>query len=329
MNEPNELVQKMMKVAKGYRDAVIFLTANKMGIFKSLSANKYTVEQIAVKVKSTRRGIRILLNALVNMGFIKKDGSYYSNRKEIMPFLTEDGKYFLGASFEHDFNLLKSWINLPDILKTGKPVRTKEQIRKKDDQESFILAMANSAIPQMKDFYKSMDLSKYKTFLDIGGGPGVYSLFACRFFPKLSSTNFDLPITNNIAKKYLSKFPESKKITLQNGNYFHDEFGNDYDVVLISSIIHSLGEKDIKMLFKKAYSALNKGGMLIVKDFYFNNDRVSPERPAIFAVNMLINTEEGDCYTPGEIKNWLGEAGFKKLLYKDVSSDIQYVQAIK
>jgi hypothetical protein len=329
MNESNELVKKMIKVAKGYREAIIFLTANRLGIFKSLSANKYTVEQIAVKVKSTRRGVRILLNALVNMGFIKKDGSYYSNKKEIAPFLTEDGKYFMGSTFEHDFNLLKSWVNLPDIIKTGKPVRTKEQVRKKDDQETFILTMANTAIPQMKEFYKSLDLSKYKTFLDIGGGPGVYSLFACRFFPKLTATNYDLPITNNIARKYLSKFPETKKINLVDGSYFTDDFGKDYDVILISSIIHSLGEKDIKMIFKKAYNAINKGGMIIVKDFYFNNDRVSPEKPSLFSVNMLVNTEEGDCYTASEIKSWLNLAGFKKVLYKNISADIEYIQAIK
>ena len=30
----------------------------------------------------------------------------------------------------------------------------------------------------------------------------------------------------------------------------------------------------------------------------------------IFAINMLVNTDEGDTYTFGEIAGWLAEAGF-------------------
>jgi ubiquinone/menaquinone biosynthesis C-methylase UbiE len=322
-------LQKIFSSSKGYRQATILLTANKVGIFAKLSTEKMTAEELSKDLKIKLRGTIIILNALVNLGFLKKKGNYYQNCSKFIPYLCPEGEHYIWATLEHDFNLLKSWSNLPEILKTGRPVRTKSQVRDKFDQETFILTMANSAIPQMKDFYNNLDLSSYKSFLDIGGGPGVYSLFACKKYPNLTATNFDIAETNSIARKYLSRFPESKRIKFMNGSYFTDNFGENHDVVLISSIIHSLGEKDIIMIFKKAYNALNDGGMIIVKDFYFNNDRVSPEKASLFAVNMLVNTEEGDCYTVYEVKKWLKEAGFGKPVYKEVNPDIQFIKAFK
>ena len=41
-----------------------------------------------------------------------------------------------------------------------------------------------------------------------------------------------------------------------------------------------------------------------------NDDRTGPANAMIFAVNMLVNTEEGDTFTFAEISGWLKEAGF-------------------
>jgi hypothetical protein len=35
-----------------------------------------------------------------------------------------------------------------------------------------------------------------------------------------------------------------------------------------------------------------------------------PAHALIFAVNMLVHTDEGDAYTFGEIGGWLRDAGF-------------------
>jgi len=59
-------------------------------------------------------------------------------------------------------------------------------------------------------------------------------------------------------------------------------------------------------------------------------DRTQPRDGAIFAVNMLVNTEGGSTYTFGEIRAWLEEAGFAnvRLLQKGERMD-GLVDAIK
>jgi hypothetical protein len=41
-----------------------------------------------------------------------------------------------------------------------------------------------------------------------------------------------------------------------------------------------------------------------------NDERTEPLAGLLFAVNMLVNTDNGDTYSFREISSWLGEAGF-------------------
>ncbi len=42
-----------------------------------------------------------------------------------------------------------------------------------------------------------------------------------------------------------------------------------------------------------------------------NEQRTGSAQSPVFAVNMLVNTDEGDTYSFAEISGWLREAGFE------------------
>ena len=44
-----------------------------------------------------------------------------------------------------------------------------------------------------------------------------------------------------------------------------------------------------------------------------NASGTAPRSGALFAVNMLVGTPLGGCYTEGEYTTWLGEAGFTQV----------------
>jgi hypothetical protein len=44
-----------------------------------------------------------------------------------------------------------------------------------------------------------------------------------------------------------------------------------------------------------------------------NDDRTRPEMGAMFALNMLVNTDAGDAYTESEVRSWMEEAGFTSI----------------
>jgi hypothetical protein len=49
---------------------------------------------------------------------------------------------------------------------------------------------------------------------------------------------------------------------------------------------------------------------VVLRDHVMSPDRTAPRAGALFAVNMLVGTEEAGTFTFEEISGWLREAGF-------------------
>ncbi len=94
---------------------------------------------------------------------------------------------------------------------------------------------------------------------------------------------------------------------------------NDYDLIFLSAIVHINSYDQNKMLIKKCAEALNKNGMIVINDFVMNEDRTKPYHGAIFSLNMLVGTNNGDTYTEAEMKEWLTSAGCTKVERKQTS----------
>jgi 3-hydroxy-5-methyl-1-naphthoate 3-O-methyltransferase len=327
MKSLNEPLMTINRTTKAYKQSIVVLTANELGIFAALYQKKQSAAELSKKLKLNIRALKILLNALVQVGFLKKKGDVYSNVPSFETFLNPDGDHYIGDSLKHDLNILKNWSELAQVVKSGKPVQKNKRTQK--EQENFILAMANSTELRITDFLNNIDLNKCKNILDVGGGPGTFSIFAVHKYPELIAYNYDLPETITIASKYLKPFLHKEQVKLVKGDYFKDKFGVDFDAILMSNIIHSLGEKDIVMLFKKAYQALSNNGKLIIKDFFIKDNRVEPQRAVLFAVNMLVNTKEGNAYSVKEVTSWLKKAGFNKTKYKYVNDEVEFIEAYK
>jgi len=327
MENSKETLSFIYRNAKAYKQSLILLSANELGVFEALHGNRASAGNLAKKIKSNTRALTLLLNALVSIGFLRKSGEYYSNIKDFEDYLIQGGKHYIGSSLKHDFNLVSSWKEIPAVVKSGRPASTERRTKK--EQENFILAMANSSELRIEDFFDNVDFNSCKKFMDVGGGPGTFCLNAVKRNPEITAFNFDLPETNVIARKYLNSFKEKSRIKLVNGDYFKDDFGKDFDIILLSNIIHSLGEKDIVKLFKKSFKSISSGGKLIIKDFYIADNRIEPIRPVLFAINMLVNTKEGCAYSVKDTSRWLKTAGFTRTKYFYVNDEVEFIEAYK
>ncbi len=87
----------------------------------------------------------------------------------------------------------------------------------------------------------------------------------------------------------------------------------------MSAVIHSNAVDDNRLLFKKAAQALNPGGQLVVQDFLMTEERDGPLMPALFALNMLVGTPEGDTFTESEVRTWMLDSGFESIERTDTS----------
>jgi ubiquinone/menaquinone biosynthesis C-methylase UbiE len=137
----------------------------------------------------------------------------------------------------------------------------------------------------------------------------------------INTNLFDTPEAIKIAKK-VSKNGFLENIHFVGGDFFSDDVGDGYDLVFISQIFHSYNEKKNLVLLKKCNKAMTTNGRIVIQDFFIDDRRTHPVQSALFAVNMLVNTDGGRCYSPGEIKKWLIKTGFKKIRKKLIAESI-------
>ena len=76
-------------------------------------------------------------------------------------------------------------------------------------------------------------------------------------------------------------------------------------------MLHINGPEENLLLLKKAYDALVPGGQVVVHDFILNAEKTAPRAGALFALNMLVNTQKGNAYSEPEYRAWLEAAGFE------------------
>ena len=140
--------------------------------------------------------------------------------------------------------------------------------------------------------------------------------FPWNLFPgnrKLEATVFDLPNVVPITKKFIEKEGFSNRIKTHTGDYTRDALPKGFDLVFLSAIIHSNSLETNQELIIKCFNALNKNGKIVIQDWIMNNDRTQPASGAVFAINMLVGTESGNCFTEKEVTEMLTTAGFKNI----------------
>jgi 3-hydroxy-5-methyl-1-naphthoate 3-O-methyltransferase len=117
-----------------------------------------------------------------------------------------------------------------------------------------------------------------------------------------------LKVTKTIARRH----GVANRLTPIPGDLLTAPFGKNHQLATLGHILHSEGRARSRKLLKKTFAALASGGTIAIAEFLVNRERTDPPIGLLFAVNMLVNTENGDAYSFEEISGWLREAGFAK-----------------
>jgi len=122
-----------------------------------------------------------------------------------------------------------------------------------------------------------------------------------------------------LTKRYVDEASLTEKFDFIKGDYLTKDFEGPFDLILLSAIVHINSYEQNKMLIKKCAGALNANGMIIINDFVMNDDRTRPYHGALFSLNMLVGTANGDTFTESEMRQWFEAAGISKIERKNTS----------
>jgi 16S rRNA G1207 methylase RsmC len=190
--------------------------------------------------------------------------------------------------------MARGWLELKNSVLTRKPIERRDFSEMDDSETStFARAMHNTAMGHAEFLASRLSFNHAKTLLDLGGGPGTFTIHFLKANPALNATIFDLPKTLETTRKFVEAAGVSNRVNYQAGDFNQDEIKGTFDVCFLSHIIHGQSLEKNKALFAQIFGHLNSGGRLIVQDFFLNSDKKSPQFSALFALLMLLNTDGG------------------------------------
>ena len=147
--------------------------------------------------------------------------------------------------------------------------------------------------------------------LDLGEGPGTYSIQFYLNNQILIATVYDLPTTCSFAEKPIAKLNLQDRIDFKSGDYLEEDIKGSFDVAWLSQILHGESFEDGCNIVKRAVSTLEPGGLIIIHEFILNNTMDGPLFPALFSLNMLLGTSGGQAYSERQLIAMLVDAGVK------------------
>jgi len=303
--------EKLDRMTAAYRESQLVFTALSLGVFERLAGRPATAAEVARELELEPRATGILCDALAALELLEKEGDRYSLTVVAAEVLVEGSptskaqRYLLGAR-QYD-----RWGRLADIVRQGRQEALAGREGEAEAPHAFAAAMADVGRASVAALLDVVDLSAVRRLLDLAGGPGVYAIAIAEAHPGVEAVVFDRPETVEVARRNIEASGVESRVRTLAGDAFTDDLGGPYDFVLVSNFLHMFAVDDIRRLLARCAALLAPGGRLCIKEFVLDEDRTSPHGVALFAVNMLISTDEGCCFTECEVGGWLQEVGLE------------------
>jgi len=295
----------LLTLGRGFQESRVLLTGAELDLFTLLARETLDAPEVARRLGADLRALTVLLDALAAMEVLEKKEGRYRTAPEAA-CLSAEAPDSIHPMLLHAAALWARWTTLTNRV-GGTPLHERAP---EESLRAFIGAMHVVGAPQAARLVAAAAVAGARRLLDVGGGPGTYTMAFLAAEPAMTATLFDLPPVVEIARERLDRAGLLARVTLVPGDFTRDELPSGHDLAWLSAIIHQNSPAENDTLYSRIFRALVPGGRLILRDHVMDDGRTHPRAGALFAVNMLVGTVGGGTYTFEEIRDGLSRAGF-------------------
>ena len=324
MNQPLDPTS-IMQTATGFWSSKVLLTAVEFDLFSTLGDGSMTADELGAALGVHPRGRYDFFDALVALGFLRRDGDgpkgRYRNTPQTASFLVKQSPAYIGGMPEmFNSRLFGFWNNLGEALRTGQPQNEIKLTGKPMFAElyadearlgEFLRAMTGLQAGNFSLLAEKFDFSRYRSVTDVGGALALLSRLVAARHPHLRFQTFDLPPVRVHAQKAIDTAGLGDRIQVVSGDFFVDPLPKA-DVVTMGNVLHDWNREQKLRLIRKAYDALPDDGAFIAIENVIDDARRENVFGLLMSLNMLIEFGDACDYTGADFRAWCGEAGFTR-----------------
>jgi SAM-dependent methyltransferase len=311
--------ERIFQLAWGYTLPLIIESAIRNKVFDVLDGKRLSLEQVSSATGASIRGLKAIMNALIGLELLDRgDDGLYSLTPESDLFLVSTKPTFAGGILRHTSGqLIPKWLSITDIVRTGRPgAAVNQQAEGSNFFHEFVEDILPMSYPAASNLARNLDIESSTdkvSVLDIASGSGVWGIALAQASKNVRIRAIDWEHVLEVTRRVTAKFGVADRFEYVAGDLMTADLGTGHQFATLGHILHSEGEARSKQLLGRVFKALAPGGKIIIAEMVPNADRKGPTFPLLFAVNMLVNTDEGDTYSFDEISSWLTDAGYVEI----------------
>jgi 2-polyprenyl-3-methyl-5-hydroxy-6-metoxy-1,4-benzoquinol methylase len=320
----------LFDTVNAYQRTQAIKTGIELNVFTVIAEGKTTAKAIAEACKASERGIRILCDFLVIIGFLTKQDTNYGLTPDSAMFLDKNSPAYMGSITEFTLSphIIENFNYLTEaVRKGGSAGETKSLEPEHPMWVKFARAMAPMMVMPSQLLAQLVDPARNQKLrvLDIAAGHGLYGIAFAKQNPQAEVTAVDWPNVLSVAEENAQAAGVADRYQLKPGSAFDVDYGEGYDIVLLPNFLHHFDAGTCETLLRKVHGSLGEGGRAVTLEFVPNDDRVTPPQAAAFSMMMLGVTPSGDAYTFAELDQMFRNAGFARNEMHDLPPTIERV----
>ncbi|MBC5837365.1 class I SAM-dependent methyltransferase [Flavobacterium muglaense] len=297
-----------------------------LGILEYLfDNNQASIETIAAALKLSIYGVKVLLEAGLSLEMVYlKDNEFILTKTGY--FILRDKMTNINMDFTQDVNYLA--INhLEASIVNGKP----EGLKELGDWDTVYIGL--SELPEkikkswfdFDHFYSDYTFPEImpilfgnnpKSFLDVGGNTGKFSMQCANYDANVNITILDLPGQANVARKNIAAAGFQNRITAIDTNLLDNSipFPKGYDIIWMSQFIDCFSLEEIYGLFRRAYESMTDDASFYILETFWDLQKFQASTYSLHATSLYftaVANGNSQMFHSQDILNVIAKAGFE------------------
>jgi hypothetical protein len=297
----------------GMLKARFVMAGVRLGIFEALAKEAHTPATLAAALGLDRESLELLLRCLVFAGYLESDGRTFSLSALGRASMVQGAPKDLTAYVQWNYMQWEYTGHLETLLRTGEGIDFHATLKDAEAWGHYQKGMLEMARFNASTLARHVPVRRGAArLLDVAGSHGLMGAAICRKHPPMRSTVIDLPAAVEHARPLAEAEGLGDLVEHRSGDVLTADLGRDWDVVLLSNILHHFRPADVQTICRRVEAATHAEGTVAIWELERPRPGSKPGSGDGVALFFRLTSTAG-AYSGEEYASWLQEAGFTRV----------------